>query len=206
MKFKIRNYLPKTFLLRSFLIIVIPVLWMFVASGTIFLQRHWKYVAKSLCENVARNVKFLCKLEEQRVLSWKNIQNMGQEFFHIKLEKVSHFNSQFLHQAQQDSQSLFLYEALMDLFPLGVRIYRTHSTISAWVKTPKNSYVFYTPTQRLGYRTLRLCGIWASISSALFLMIAVIMMRQQVPSPPPETIIRMVSTHHSRAYSSTSTH
>ncbi|PPE03674.1 sensor histidine kinase [Holospora curviuscula] len=180
MKFRVKNYFPKTFLLRSFFIIVIPVLWIFFASGTIFLQRHWKYVAKSLCENVARNVKFLCKLEEQKVLSWHTIQKMGRDFFHVKIEKVSQFNSQFLHQAQQDSQSLFLYEALMNLFPLGVRIDRTHSTISAWVKTSKNYYMFSTPTQRLGYRTLRLCGIWACIFSGLFLMIAVIMMRQQV--------------------------
>ncbi|WP_075260356.1 sensor histidine kinase [Holospora elegans] len=180
MSFSIRYYLPKTFLLRSFLIIFIPVLWMFVASGTIFLQRHWKYVAKSLCENIAQNVRFLCKLEEQKVLDWCLVQKMGQEFFHIKLEKAPQFDIKFFHQNQKDSQSVFLYEALKNLFPLGVRIDRTHSVISAWIKTDKNFYVFYTPTQRLGYRTLRLCGIWASISSTLFLIIAIVMMRQQI--------------------------
>ncbi|ETZ07495.1 osmolarity sensor protein EnvZ [Holospora obtusa F1] len=153
---------------------------MFIASGTIFLQRHWKYVARSICENIARNVKFLCTLDEKNVLSWKVIQKMGKDFFHIRLEKIPQIDSTLLYQTQTDSQSIFLHEALKELFPLGVCIYRTHSTISVWIKTNKNAYVFYTPTQRLGYRTLRLCGIWASISSALFLVIAVVMMRQQI--------------------------
>lgn len=177
---RLKYYLPKTFLLRSFLIIVLPVLWMFVASGTVFLQRHWKYVASSICENIAHNVQFLCMLSEENILPWPRVQRLGKDFFHIHIDKVLFPTRTLTFGSTQDSQSTFLYAALQKAFPLGVNIERTHSTVTAWIQTPKARYIFSTPTQRLGYRTLRLCGIWASVSSALFLCIAIVMMRQQI--------------------------
>jgi len=180
MKFKFRHYLPKTFLLRSFLIIVLPVLWIFVVSGTVFLQRHWKYVAGTICQGIAQDVKFLCMLDAKKILPWSRIHTIGDRFFHLRIEKKTFFQFPTIQHAHEDSQSMFLYEALTKAFPLGVRVFRTHSTVASWVQTSDAVYVFYTPTQRLGYRTLRLCGIWASVSSALFLMIAIIIMRQQI--------------------------
>jgi two-component system osmolarity sensor histidine kinase EnvZ len=179
-KFRLKYYLPKTFLLRSFLIIVLPVLWMFVASGTVFLQRHWKYVANCICENIARNAQLLCMLSEENILPWPRVQRLGKDFFHIQIDKVYAYGRSVSSPSIEDSQSTFLYSALQKAFPLGVSIERTHSTVTAWIQTPKARYVFSTPTQRLGYRTLRLCGIWASVSSALFLCIAIVMMRQQI--------------------------
>ena len=179
-RFRLKYYLPKTFLLRSFLIIVLPVLWIFVVSGTVFLQRHWKYVANCICENIAHNVQFLCMLNEEHLVPWARVQDLGAKFFHIQIEKVGVAASRVSVQNVQDSQSIFLYSALQRTFPRGVSIRRTHSTITAWVQTSKAQYIFSTPTQRLGYRTLRLCGIWACVSSGLFLCIAIVMMRQQI--------------------------
>ncbi|MBT6096173.1 MAG: two-component sensor histidine kinase, partial [Rhodospirillaceae bacterium] len=62
MAFSIKDYLPKSLLGRSLLIIVVPLILLQVVSGFIFFEAHWDKVSLRLARGVAGDIAAVIRL------------------------------------------------------------------------------------------------------------------------------------------------
>ena len=179
MRLTFLSFKPKTFFLRSLLILLITVLLMHSISGFVFLQRHWAQVSLVMYQNIANNVSFLTALHDQKVVSWEQLVILAKDQCQIHL-------SHSAPRAPQDLENLEkfplipLKEVLGQKITVPFSLYRTHRTLFIHVKKGSENLQFAMSTQKLGYRSAFLFVVWVLGSSALFLIIAALVLRGQV--------------------------
>lgn len=179
MRLTFLSFKPKTFFLRSLLILLITVLLIHSISGFVFLHRHWAQVSSVMYQNITNNVSFLTALHDQKVVSWEQLVTLAKDQCQIHL---SHSDPR----APQDLENLEkfplapLKEVLRQKITAPFSLYRTHHTLFIHVKKGSENLQFAMSTQKLGYRSAFLFVLWAMGSSVLFLMIAALVLRGQV--------------------------
>ena len=166
-----RRYWPKTFFSRSVLILISPVILMHIISGYVFFHKHWEEVGTLLSENIAVQVSSLLNMVEKEGLA--RAKAMAKTHYAMELIEVDAFPFTF-NKLPRFRESLSLRLA----HPY--RVQKTHNWLMIWVKTPQKIYYFCLPSKRLAPRSMHLFLWWAMGSSLVFLLIAIVIMGNQI--------------------------
>lgn len=167
----IKRYLPKTFFLRSILILVAPVICIHIISGYIFFHRHLGNISSLLSENIAGEISSILYFSQHH--DFKIAQKIAKNFYDINLILTLDFPN-------NSSKYLIFDDSLSKHISYPYRLKKTHDLLTLWIKTPLHVYQFQLPTKRLVPRTHLLFILWALGSSIVFLIIAAIVMRNQM--------------------------
>lgn len=167
----LKKYLPKSFFLRSLIILVAPVILIHAISGYVFFHRHWDSVQELLAQNMSSEIASLIPLIKTDQLN--KAQQTGQDLYEITVQKV---------ESAQPSNAQYPYfqQQLDRYFKGSYTLFRTHKWITVYIPIRDSLYSFQFLTKRLAPRTTFLFIVWAVGSSILFLVLAAMVMRNQI--------------------------
>jgi len=173
----IKKWLPKTFLKRALLIVVVPIVVIQVISSYIFFERHWEEITWSVSESMAYRLRggiyFLNASPlplDEKVLLLKN--KWG-----IQAKKVKALPA--VPKGHHLFQSRF-ERALRRLLPAVHVLQMKKSTTFFWVVTEEGVICFSFPTKWILSRTSLIWLVWSLGSALLFAVLSVIFMRKQI--------------------------
>jgi two-component system osmolarity sensor histidine kinase EnvZ len=175
----IKNYLPKSLLGRSLIILVTPLIIVQVVLGYIFFDRHTEAILNLLADSIAGDMQFVGDLLEQSSnpneiiqLAERNLDLKVQLIPNQTIEKVGAHRERWLYQ--------FMTEALDSRLEYPYYLKMEDSKIHVNIAHPKGLVKFDTPRKRLYSRTTPLVIIWTTVSAVLLLIISSIFMRNQI--------------------------
>lgn len=178
----LKKILPTTLFGRILLILVLPVLFIQLTVVFVFVDRHLTKEIQLLAENIGNNVAFATEML---------IQSPSPSERQILAKKIAHYFNLSTHikpafpvsKAKRSDylwHERFLVDALQDRLPysFGVSSYEDELTIE--ISTLKGNFFFTTQSKYLMTRTTYILLWWAILTPLLFLLIAIIFMRNQI--------------------------
>ncbi|MGL5784451.1 MAG: ATP-binding protein [Alphaproteobacteria bacterium] len=177
----LKKLLPQSFLGRSFLIILAPVIMIQLLSGYVFFNRHWDYVTRILAQDIAGEVSVLAMLLDKQTSSkdFETLQTMASQKLDFGLFPVTRSWESIL-ESRSAFQS-FLKKALRrKLEGKPFKLYLDEDSIRIWIKTEKGIFLAQTYTKRLFSRTTPLFLMWSLGSSIFFAILALLFMKNQI--------------------------
>lgn len=175
-----KKFLPKSLFGRALLILILPTVLIQLVMLYVFFDRHWDNVARYMNQALAGEISFLVK-------------QMSEFPEYSKDDMIQNFESStgiavFTDPADTFDPSLSTNEfpLLRDLLtqmvkkPLTVRRVADDALIEVRVQMPDNSLRLLSSVKRLESRTIMIYLVWMMGTSILFLVIAVIFLRNQI--------------------------
>lgn len=179
----IRRFLPKTLFGRALLIVVMPTLLVQAVSAYIFYDRHWDNVTRHMANALAGEIAFLAyhattmRRNEREALAWV-------------FEKTTGIHSDFtpgakLPNTRQDMKEQDLPEfrnvlaERIDL-PFTVQRLPEKGIVEVNIQLGDGVLSFQTSLKRLESSTTTIFMLWMTGSAAVFLLIALLFLRNQV--------------------------
>lgn len=174
------KYLPKSLFARALLILVLPTLLIQIVTAYIFFDRHWDNVARHMSGTLAGEVAFLVK--QLKDMPSKKKPLVVSEFelatgIRASFETVESFNPKKSSADFADFQEL-LRDKIKEAFT--VRKINNDSSIEIHILLPNQSLKIVTGTKRLESPTTKIFIAWMLGASVLFLLIAIIFLRNQI--------------------------
>ncbi len=174
----LKSYLPKSMFGRSLLILVLPLILIETIAGYIFVDAHWDRVTKALARNIAGEVAAITTLYTQNPTKEAFYKSLAGTHLKLRMEFVP--KQKILSPIPEDLHDTALDIALKEQIftPYTFDIQTREILIEVEVKGGVLKFV--TPLSRLCSKGVFLFIMWVSITSAVFLLIAVAFMHNQV--------------------------
>ena len=190
-----KQWMPRTLWGRTLVILAAPMLLVQLISAYIFFERHWDSMTRRLAEATASEVGTLMYLKANG-MDEKTLTHISLDQFTMamrfeggqKLTRPNHqrFNVRRLKDSvlknalKGDVWDIFLIKALQDKLenPFHVRV--RNNKIYVDVETPEGLYHFSVASRHVFAGTTRIFMMWSLGTTALFLFIAALFMRNQV--------------------------
>jgi two-component system osmolarity sensor histidine kinase EnvZ len=174
------KYLPKSLFARALLILVLPTLFIQLITAYIFFDRHWENVTRHMSGALAGEVAFLIK--QLKDVPAKQKPQVVDEFesatgIRVYFEAKEAFNLKKSSGDFPEFQQL-LHSKITEAFT--VRKIKDGEYVEIQILLPSQSLKIITNTKRLESRTTIIFMGWMIGSSALFLFIAIIFLRNQI--------------------------
>lgn len=175
--FNFKSLLPKTFLKRAVLIIVLPLVLVQITSIYVFLNRHLESVTRNIASNIASSIDLVTHLHKRNSstittaatkLGFRMEHGPQASFQNIKPSSIHAWEDKFFARA--------LREALKDPYHL----VSTENFLRVYVLVRGETLSFTFSRKRLMSRTTPLVFFWAIGASIFFLIIAILFMKNQV--------------------------
>jgi len=175
-----KAYMPKSLFLRSLLILVLPTLLIQMVTAYIFFDRHWDNVTRHMSGSLAGEVGFL--INQLKDVSDKKKPVVVSEFeqatgISVYFEPPESFNPKKTSDDFPEFQEL-LRTKLNEPFTIS-RI-KDGSYIEIRILLPKQAFRIVASTKRLDSSTTTIFIAWMLGASILFLVIAIIFLRNQI--------------------------
>ncbi len=175
-----KKYLPKSLFARALLILVLPTLLIQLVTAYIFFDRHWENVTRHMSNSLAGEVAFLIK--QLKDVPTKQKPQVVSEFeaatgINVSIEGAESFNPKKSSIDFPEFQSV-LRTKITEKFT--VQKIRDGGYIEIRIQLPNQSLRIVTGTKRLESRTTKIFLYWMLGASALFLLIAIIFLRNQI--------------------------
>lgn len=175
-----KRYLPKSLFGRALLILVVPTLLIQLVVAYVFFDRHWDNVSRHMSGSLAGEAAFLvAQLERMPV---KNKSHTITDFeastdIKVSIEPVENF-----HKAHATEDLMYFQESLGRKIkqPFTVRKIDDDAALEVRILLKDSSLRFVTSIKRLQSRTTIIFMLWLMGASILFLLIAVLFMRNQI--------------------------
>ncbi len=175
-----KKYLPKSLFTRSLLILVVPTLLIQIVTAYIFFERHWDNVTRHMSGALAGDVAFL--INQLKDVPSKQKPSVVGEFematgIDVSFENLESFNPKKSSDYFPEFQSL-LRAKIKEKFT----VQKTTDGEYIEVKIAFASQVLriITSVKRLESRTTTIFITWTFGASLLFLMVAIIFLRNQI--------------------------
>jgi len=174
----LKDYLPKSMFGRSLLILVLPLILIEGVAAYVFLDSHWERVAKTLARNIAGEVAAAIELYTHAPAQEPFYKSLTGTYLRLRMDFVPGKKIQF--PVPEELQDTALDTALKEqiFIPYTFDIKNKEIFIDAEVKG--GILKFTTPLNRLCSKSFFLFIMWVSITSAVFLLIAVAFIHNQV--------------------------
>ena len=188
--FALRQLLPRSFLGRSLLIVMVPMLLVQLVSSYIFFERHWEHVTRFLSQSTAFRLKSGLALFEHLDASEESKRAKARFLkMHVgmNVQLVSHVPP--LPKGHHLFQSRFeraLNKVLRRPYTL---LMKENLTFVWFAIAPEKILCFSFPTKWVLTRTSVIWFLWSLGSSFLFALLAAFFMRQQIA--PLKSLARM---------------
>lgn len=175
-----KKYLPKSLFARALLILVLPTLLIQMVTAYIFFDRHWENVAKHMSGSLAGEVAFLIK--QLKDVPSKQKPKVVSEFelatgIDVSFESVEAYNAKKSSSDFLEFQSS-LRSKIQENFT--VRDVKDGDHVEIIVLLPSQALRIVTSTKRLESPTTRIFIAWMFGASTIFLLIAIIFLRNQI--------------------------
>lgn len=179
---RIKRLLPTSLFGRAFLILVLPVIIVQIITAHIFFDRHWASVTRHLSESLAGEVAWLVEgwdnapdnLARRRILA-QTTRFMG---FAVYLEpslKLSDWASEEVHFPMFERKLRDRIEQ-----PFTMRFLPEHDVLQLLILAEGGMLRVEIPKKRLASSTTLIFLGWMIGASVLFLLIAVVFLRNQI--------------------------
>lgn len=180
----IKTLLPKTLLGRSLIIIIAPVILIQSITTYVFIDRHWTKMTQLLASGIAGDtaaVLHFAQQESSLKTDLKDLQHFSQKHFGLQIAFLP-LERQIVPQGKSEVtwRERFLYTALQERVNLPFRVEVGEEFTSIKVGTLRGNIEIQTLTKRLFTKTTPILLWWALGTPFLFLLIAVLFMRNQV--------------------------
>lgn len=175
-----KAYLPKSLFLRSLLILVLPTLLIQMVTAYIFFDRHWDNVTRHMSGSLAGEVGFL--INQLKNVSDKKKPAVVSEFeqatgIRVYFEPPESFNPKKTISDFPEFQEL-LRTKISEPFTI-TRI-NDGAYIEIRILLAKQAFRIVASTKRLDSSTTTIFMAWMLGASVLFLVIAIIFLRNQI--------------------------
>lgn len=175
-----KKYLPKSLFTRALLILVLPTLLIQMVTAYIFFDRHWDNVAKHMSGTLAGEVAFLVTQLKDVPVKQKPLVISEFELatgIAVSVEATESFNLKKNSMDFLDFQEL-LRNKIKELFT--VRKIKDGAYVEVRILLPSQSLKIITSIKRLESPTTKIFIAWMLGASILFLLIAIIFLRNQI--------------------------
>lgn len=184
LKIAIKRYLPRSFLGRSIMIIVTPLILLQIVSTWIFYDRHWTLITRRLSDSVAAEVGLvvdqMARFEAAERTAWLNraARDLG-FYFNFKTGEI-------LPNAPAEVGSGILDTRLAHSMrervrrPVHIDTWSHERLVQMKVQLPDGVMEIFVPRKRLFSSTTYLFIMWMVGTSLLLFAIATMFMRNQV--------------------------
>lgn len=175
-----KKYLPKSLFARALLILVLPTLLIQMVTAYIFFDRHWENVAKHMSGSLAGEVTFLIK--QLKDVPVKQKPKVVSEFeiatgIGVSFAAAENFDAKKSSADFPEFQSLLRSKIKEDFT---VRNIKDGDNVEVVVLLPNQALKIITSTKRLESPTTRIFLAWMLGASTIFLLIAIIFLRNQI--------------------------
>lgn len=174
----LKSYLPKSMFGRSLLILVLPLILIETIAGYIFVDAHWDRVTKALARNIAGEVSAVTTLYTKNPSQEAFYKSLAGTYFKLRMDFVP--KKKILSSIPADLQNTALDIALNEQIFTPYTFDVKTREILIEVAVEGGVLKFVTPLSRLCSKGVFLFVMWVSITSAVFLLIAVAFMHNQV--------------------------
>ena len=180
----VKRYLPKSFLGRSIMIIIMPLILLQVVSTWVFYDRHWNTITRRLADSVAGEIGLVIdamgKIEQQENVNWLtgSAADLGL-FFTFK-------EGEILPNAPQVTGGGILDTRLANAMrervrrPFHIDTWSHDRLVQMKVQVPDGVMEIFVPRERLFSSTTYIFVMWMVGTSLLLFAIATMFMRNQV--------------------------
>ena len=180
----VKRYLPKSFLGRSIMIIIMPLILLQVVSTWVFYDRHWNTITRRLADSVAGEIGLVIdamgKFEQQENVNWLtgSAADLGL-FFTFK-------EGEILPNAPQVTGGGILDTRLANAMrervrrPFHIDTWSHDRLVQMKVQVPDGVMEILVPRERLFSSTTYIFVMWMVGTSLLLFAIATMFMRNQV--------------------------
>ena len=180
----VKRYLPKSFLGRSIMIIIMPLILLQVVSTWVFYDRHWNTITRRLADSVAGEIGLVIdamgKFEQQENVNWLtgSAADLGL-FFTFK-------DGEILPNAPQVTGGGILDTRLANAMrervrrPFHIDTWSHDRLVQMKVQVPDGVMEIFVPRERLFSSTTYIFVMWMVGTSLLLFAIATMFMRNQV--------------------------
>lgn len=180
----VKRYLPKSFLGRSIMIIIMPLILLQVVSTWVFYDRHWNTITRRLADSVAGEIGLVIdamgKFEQQENVNWLtgSAADLGL-FFTFK-------EGEILPNAPQVTGGGILATRLANAMrervrlPFHIDTWSHDRLVQMKVQVPDGVMEILVPRERLFSSTTYIFVMWMVGTSLLLFAIATMFMRNQV--------------------------
>jgi len=183
-KIAIKRYLPRSFLGRSIMIIVTPLILLQIVSTWIFYDRHWTLITRRLADSVAGEIGFvideMARFEAAERAIWLS-RAAGDLGFYFNFK-----TGEILPNAPAEIGSGILDTRLAQAMrervrrPFHIDTWSHERLVQMKVQLPDGVIEIFVPRKRLFSSTTYLFIMWMVGTSLLLFAIATIFMRNQV--------------------------
>lgn len=176
----IKRYLPKSLFGRALLILVVPLVLTQLLMAYIFYERHWQSVTRYMSSALAGETAYLvtqlrhapANEKPQVIRDFEETTGLDVQLIAKKtLEKIAH-------EDEFPDYRLFLAQKIAE--PFAIRRLTDSDTIEVFIQLPGQLLRMQTTTKRLESPTTNIFFIWMIGSSTLFLLIAILFLRNQL--------------------------
>ena len=180
----VKRYLPKSFLGRSIMIIIMPLILLQVVSTWVFYDRHWNTITRRLADSVAGEIGLVIdamgKFKQQENVNWLtgSAADLGL-FFTFK-------EGEILPNAPQVTGGGILDTRLANAMrervrrPFHIDTWSHDRLVQMKVQVPDGVMEIFVPRERLFSSTTYIFVMWMVGTSLLLFAIATMFMRNQV--------------------------
>lgn len=182
----VKRYLPKSFLGRSIMIIIMPLILLQVVSTWVFYDRHWNTITRRLADSVAGEIGLVIdamgKFEQQENVNWLtgSAADLGL-FFTFKEGEILP-NAPQPHVTGGGILDTRLANAMRERVrrPFHIDTWSHDRLVQMKVQVPDGVMEIFVPRERLFSSTTYIFVMWMVGTSLLLFAIATMFMRNQV--------------------------
>ncbi len=176
-KFQFKSILPKSLLKRMVLIIVTPLILVQTISFFVFWDRYVDSVTRSNAGNISSSIHLITKLKKENNASLSIVQkNIGIDSYFYPNKKIKDLGVK----TDKSWANHYLSSALNRKITAPYLIDSDEQLFKIYVQVKEGILKFNINRKRLISRTAPLVFIWGIGASVLFLIIAILFMKNQV--------------------------
>jgi two-component system osmolarity sensor histidine kinase EnvZ len=178
-KLSLKRLLPQTLFGRSFLILVLPVLFLQLISTYIFYNRHWDALSRRLSINLANDIVLLVSQMDQATP--EQLENM-QRILAIHLAPLSQLQWQSRMDKADTNYDMLRRELEARLeHPLFVTENDKNNNVEIFLKHNNDEYWLFSVSRKSVYSpTVYIFVLWSLGLSVVLVAVAVVFMRNQI--------------------------
>ncbi len=176
-KFKLKSFIPKSLLKRTVIIIVTPLILVQAISFFIFWDRYVDSVTRTNADNISNSIHLILKLRRDH----NSILPIVQKRLSIDSYFYAEKNIKDFNYSSTDSWgNEYLFNALKRRLSQEFIIDSDDQFFKIYIAVKKGTLKFNVNRKRLISRTAPLVFIWGIGASIIFLIIAILFMKNQV--------------------------
>lgn len=178
----LKKFLPKTLLWRTLLILIVPVIAIQVVISFVFFDRHLSKQTELLSDNIARTIAFAIEYVDERegVEETARMFQKIERYGGITVMERDAFREKITKPERLDWIDEYLVRSLKKHIKVPFKVFKKKDFLHVSVDVRPQGLLFVVEEKNLYTRTTTILLWWAIITPLIFLLIAIVFMKNQI--------------------------